>query len=329
MIEKESFALCIVRDRRLWVFENKQMGSGGMSGAKIDWNNPKLGPAYVFLAAVLFSTGGVVIKFVPWSPVAINGFRNIFACGVTGLYLWRIGHKIRLNPSVLFGALCVFLTTTTYTIATKLTTAANAVVLQYTMPVFLILFNWLFFHHRPRKLDLVTCGVIFAGIVCFFVDSLTAGGMLGNCIAVLSGVLYSGVFMINLLPGADSLSSYFFGQLFCAVSGIPFYFQETDFSLPVVGGLVMLGVFQMGLAYVILGKGTALCEPVTASLIATVDPILGPIWVAIFYGETISGLALFGAAVVILGVVGYNVINQKIIQRSQAQSPDLPQPPQT
>ncbi len=291
-----------------------------MSPSSVDWNSRRLGPFYVFLAAALFSTGGVIIKFIPWSPVAINGGRNIFACLVTGLYLKKIGHPIQHNPSVFFGALCVFLTTTLYTVATKWTTAANAVVLQYTMPVFLILLNWLIFHHRPRKLDIATCVVIFSGIVCFFIDSLSGGGMAGNIVAVLSGLTYSGVFMINLLPGADSLSSYFWGQLFCALSGIPFYFRETDFSFPIIFGLAVMGVFQMSIAYAILGKGIALSEPVTASLIATIDPILGPIWVAIFYGETITPLAFFGATVVMVGVMGYNVLNQKLIAREQKQT---------
>ena len=128
--------------------------------------------------------------------------------------------------------------------ANKMTTAANAIVLQYSAPIFIILFMWLFFHNRPGKLDLAACCIVLGGIVLFFVDSLGGGGMAGNLIALLSGICYALVCMLNTFPGGDPMSSVFLGHLMSAVIGLPSLAQETDFSASAIGCILMLGIFS-------------------------------------------------------------------------------------
>ena len=125
---------------------------------------------YVLMAALLFSIGGLCIKLVPWSPLAINGARNLISVILIGIYLKAIHHKIVINPAVLFGAVCMTGTTTLYTIANKLTTAANTIVLQFTAPVFVIFLMWLFFKERPKRMDIAASVAVFVGIICFFID---------------------------------------------------------------------------------------------------------------------------------------------------------------
>ncbi len=271
-------------------------------------NESQRGTACVAMAAVLYSIGGLCIKVIPWSGMAINGGRTAIALAVIGAYLlWR-KHPLRWNRWVAVGAACVFLTNTLFTVANKLTTAANAIVLQFTAPVFVMLFSLVFFRARPDRLDLGACAVILGGVLFFFLDSLSAGGGLGDLLALLSGVTYAGVFLMNRLPDSDAISSVFWGDVLSALAGLPFLARETDFSAVPMLSLTVLGVFQVAAAYILLTEGLKTTPPVTASLVSGVEPVLNPILVAAFYHEKVGRFALAGAAVVVVGVIGYNAL---------------------
>lgn len=269
------------------------------------------GTMCVFLAAVLYSIGGLCMKVIPWNGMAINGGRTAIALVVIGLYLWIVKHPLRFNRWVLVGALCVFGTNALFSVANKMTTAANAIVLQFTAPIFVMLFSLAFFRRKPTKLDVAACAVVFGGIVFFFVDSLTMGGGLGNVLALISGISYAGVFMMNDMPNSDAISSVFWGDVLSAMTGLPFLFRETDFSAGPIISLLVLGVFQVAVAYILLTIGLKTTPSVTASLVSGIEPVLNPILVAVFYGETMGAMALVGAGIVIIGVVGYNVLKLK------------------
>ncbi|NBI65248.1 EamA family transporter [Pseudoflavonifractor sp. 60] len=266
------------------------------------------GTLCVFLAAVLYSIGGLCIKLIPWGGMAINGARTAIALVVIGAYLKTTHHKPRMNLWILVGALSVCGTNILFSIANKLTTAANTIVLQFTAPIFVILFSVLLFGKKPQKLDLLACGLVLGGVLLFFVDSLSAGGMLGNILALLSGVSYAGVFLMNDMPDCDPISSVFWGDVISAVVGLPFLGYETSFSVTTLISLLVLGVFQVGLAYILMVEGLKTTPPVTASLVSGIEPVLNPILVAVFYHEMIGPVALVGAMVVVGSVVLYNVI---------------------
>lgn len=262
---------------------------------------------YVLMAAVLFSIGGLFIKLIPWSPLAISGARNLISAIIIGIYLKVTHHKIVISPAVLFGAVCMMGTSTLYTIANKLTTAANAVVLMFTAPVFVIFLMWIIFKEKPKRVDIVTSAIVFVGILFFFIDSLSSGNIIGDIFAVISGIAYAGVFMMNSFEKSDSLSSIFLGQALTAVLCIWFVFGETDFGAASVGGILVLGIFQLAVAYIFMAKGLEEVPPVTASLTDAIEPILNPVLVAVFYHEMITPLSFVGAVIVIVAVVGYNV----------------------
>ena len=188
------------------------------------------GTLYVFVAALLYSIGGLCIKVIPWNGMSINGGRTAIALVVIGAYLiWR-RHPLKLNRWVAVGALSVFGCNALFSMANKMTTAANAIVLQFTAPIFVLLFSILLFQKKPTRLDLVTCLLVFGGILFFFLDSLEKGNNIGNVIALLSGIAYAGVFLMNELPGGDAISSVFWGDVLSAMTGLPFLLQETEFS---------------------------------------------------------------------------------------------------
>lgn len=271
----------------------------------------QMGTLFVAASAVLYSIGGLCIKLIPWGGMAINGGRTAVALVVIGAYLILSKQPLRFNRWVLLGAASVFGTNALFAVANKLTTAANAIVLQFTVPIFVMLFSLVFFRQKPSRLDLSACVVVFGGILFFFLDSLTMGGGLGNVLALISGIAYAGVFLMNDTPGGDAISSVFWGDVISACVGLPFLLQETEFPPSALVSLLVLGVFQVGLAYVFLCIGLKTTPPVTASLVSGIEPVLNPILVAVFYKERMGVFALIGTAVVIGGVVGYNVLRAK------------------
>ena len=262
----------------------------------------------VFLASVCFSTGGLFIKLVPWSPLAINGARNLIGAAVIGIYLLATRHRLVFSKRVLVGALSMIGVTTLFAVANKMTTAANTIVLQFTAPVFVILFMAVIYRQKPGRLDVIICFLVLLGVVLFFVDGIRAGNLAGNVIAILSGVCYAGVFMMNTGEKTDAISSCFLGQLAAGIIFTPLCLQETDFSLPVTAAVIALGVVQVGGAYILFSAGIRHTPAVTASLLTGMEPILNPLLVAAFYGERVSTLSVIGSVIVVCSILTYNIL---------------------
>lgn len=269
------------------------------------------GTGYVLLSAIFFSLGGLLIKLIPWSSVTIQGARSIFSSLVIGGYMLLTGRKLVLNRSVLFGAVCNMVMAFTFVAATKLTTAANAIVLQFTEPIFVILLVWMIYKKKPSKEAIITCIMVFAGILCFFFESLSVGGMLGNLLAIASGCAYAVVFLMKKFPGADFESSILLSNIFSMLIGIPSYIREANHSTMLWGYVLLLGAVQCGLSYVFLSKGLDRVSPITASLTSTIEPILNPLLVAAFYGEHVGKMAILGALLVVGSATIYNIIEAK------------------
>ncbi len=265
----------------------------------------------VFLASLCFSTGGLFIKMIPWNALAINGARNLIGAAVIGIYLLVTHHRLVFSRQVFVGALSMIGVTTLFAISNKLTTAANAIVLQFTAPVFVILLMALLYGSKPKKTDMITCIAVLAGVCLFFIDGIQAGNWLGNLTAVLSGICYAGVFMMNTGKQADALSSSFLGQLTAGILFSPLVTVESDFSAPVVAAVLALGIIQVGGAYILFSEGIKKTPPVTASLITGMEPIMNPVWVAVFFGEMISPLSCVGAVIVVGSIVLYNIAMEK------------------
>ena len=270
-------------------------------------NTKVLGTACMLAASLCFSTGGLLMKLIPWNPLAINGARNAIAAIVIGLYILATHHKLKFNPTVLVGAVSMAGVTTLYAIANKLTTAGNTIILQYTAPIWIVILMFLFFGQKPDKTALISILIVFAGILCFFFEGLSTGKWLGDLLALLSGIFYAGVFMLNSFEKGDALSSVFFGQLACGIFLSPLVLRESVFTVPVLLAVFVLGAVQVGLAYIFFTTGTKYTDPVTASIINALEPILNPILVAVFYGEMLGRLSLVGAVIVLAGILYYNL----------------------
>lgn len=259
------------------------------------------------LSAVCFATGGLLIKINTWSYFTINGVRSFFAVFVFLVYMIATKHPLKVNGKVLIGVVANSLMSLTFVMANKMTTAANAIVLQFTLPIYIMLLLWAFEKKKPDKVSVCSGVISFVGIMFFFLDSLSAGGMAGNILALISGFFYAVVFLIKRIPDSDFESSAILSFGLNFLVGIPFYLQETDWGMVNISTGILQGVIQIGLAYIFLNIALDKVPPVGASLISMIEPILNPTLVAIFYGEKIGPMSLVGAVIVLTSALFYNL----------------------
>ena len=267
------------------------------------------GPLMIAATAILWSFGGLLIKLIPWDAMTIIGIRSLIAGIVMAIYMRR--PHITFSPSVILGGLSLSGTTILFVFANKLTTAANAIVLQYVAPIFVLILSAIFFKKRFRSFDITAVIIVFMGMALFFFDQLKADALLGNILAVLAGVTFAGVFLVNQMPNAKPEEALLLGHIINTVVSIPFIVTNVTFEPAPWLYIVLLGVFQLGLAYVLFSIGIKLTQPVSASLIATLEPLLNPIWVLLITGETPGVFALIGGVVVIVTVVLYSIQSAK------------------
>jgi len=255
---------------------------------------------YLALAAILWSTSGLFVKILDWQPISILAGRSLFASIVFLIYLRRI--PTRFNRWQLLAAGMFILTQFLFVTSTKMTTAANSIFLQYTAPIYIVLLAFWFLREKPSRTDWVSMLIIFIGLTLFFADKLSTDGFYGNLLAILSGVT-SAVMMVafraqkNGNPAESNLIAF----LLTATLGFPFVLKET-WTITNWSILAFLGVFQIGLAFIFFTQGIKHIPALEANLIGTLEPVLNPIWVFLFYGESMGAFALIGGLVVLGGV---------------------------
>ena len=264
---------------------------------------------YLVLASLLWSTGGVLIKYIPWNPIAIAGMRSGIATVVMMLYLRQ---PIRLKKFKIVGGLFYSAMMFLFVASTKMTTAANAILLQYTAPIWVAILSGALLKERIRKAEWLTIAVVMGGMTLFFIGDLQGGAMLGNGLAVLSGIAFSGA-VVSLKFAKDSSPAEIplLGNLITFLICIPFLFG-LEWSLGTVLAILALGMFQIGLAYILFSEGSRYVTAVEAILIAVIEPLLNPVWVFFFNREMPSGSALIGGGIVVTAIVWNNIRKSKI-----------------
>lgn len=264
------------------------------------------GVLLLILAALLWSLGGLLIKQVELHWMAISGGRSLFAAAVIWLYLR--GGGIRFSRELLWGAIAYAGTVLFFVAATKLTTAANAILLQYTAPAYVALLSHRMLGEPITRLDWITIVLVVAGMVLFYFDGLDSGGMLGNGFAVLSGVFFAFcVVFLRKARGGGSVEMILVGNIITAMVGLPFLVGDSVTSMD-VGLVAILGIVQLGLGYIAFVNGIRHVAALEAVLIPVIEPILNPMWVALFLGERPSLLSVFGGVVVVGAVTTRGVM---------------------
>jgi len=274
------------------------------------------GPLNMLAASLCWSFGGLCIKFIPWDAMSIVGIRALLAAVVFAIY--RKSLKIDFTFGNVMGALCLSATTILFVFANKLTTAAAAILLQFTAPVFIILIELVFCGKKPSPSALVAVTVTALGMLLFFEERLDAGSLLGNLLAIASGLAFAGVFVCNKLPDTDPDHALLLGFIINAVIGTPFIFFQSASGPVAWGAAIFLGTIQVGLAYVFFSVGIKRTPALLACLITAMEPVLNPVWVLLagLWGflpavEAPGRFALIGGAIIVATVVVYNIWVEK------------------
>jgi drug/metabolite transporter (DMT)-like permease len=251
-------------------------------------------------ASILWSLGGLLIKSINWNPLAIAGARS----GIAVLVMLIYQRKFHFQWSVtrILGALAYAGTVTLFVTATKLTTAANAILLQYTAPIYTAIFGAWILKEKANKLDWLTIGIVLGGMSLFFVDKLSFGNISGNICGILSGIAFALTAIFLRKQKDDSpLDSIILGNILTFLIGLPFMLQSVPSPsswLP----LVMLGVFQLGISYILYASAFRYVTALEAILIPIIEPILNPLWVFLVFGEIPGPWALLGGFIVLAAV---------------------------
>ncbi|HZC36011.1 MAG TPA: DMT family transporter, partial [Chthoniobacterales bacterium] len=250
----------------------------------------------LIVTAILWSLGGVLIKSVQWNPLAISGSRSAVAVVVLATLfpaLWR-----KISWKTLPGALAYTATVTLFVLATKLTTAANAIFLQYTAPIYIALLGPWLLQERATRLDWTLISLGLAGILLFFFDQLSLTGLLGVVFALASGVSYALMAIaLRRERNGSPESVVLLGNLLTVLVAAPFMLpvQNLGQNLP---WLLALGVIQLTIPYLTYSAAIRHVRALDASIISLIEPILNPIWVLIVMHERASIWTIVGGAVV-------------------------------
>jgi len=269
-----------------------------------------LGIILLLATALLWSLGGVLIKWISWSPMAIAGMRSAIAVPLM-LFLIR-RHHLTFTPVQLWGAFFYAGTVIFFVLANRLTTAANAILLQYTAPVYVALFSSVYLDEPVSRHDWLFILAALSGIVLFFIDHLTIDGMVGNGVAITSGIFFAGLVLLMRKQKQDfPLGSVFLGNILTALIGLPFMFSYMP-DASSWAGLILLGTLQLGLSYILYSYAIRMVAALEAIMIPIIEPVLNPIWVLLVIGEKPGPWAIAGGAVVILSVTAYSMANAAV-----------------
>ncbi|HSI88845.1 MAG TPA: DMT family transporter [Pyrinomonadaceae bacterium] len=273
-------------------------------------------PVVLVIAAVLlWSTGGLFIKLTTLDAFSVNLGRSLFAAIIVAAFTYKKG--LKLDLFTLFTSLLYAITLTTFVYATKNTTAANAIFLQYTAPVYILLLAPFILKEPFRVRDVVTVIFCFVGMGLFFLEdqsSATAPNVFaGNIAGLISGVAFGLYFIFLRHPRTlqrNPAVSVFYGNLIIVIVMIPLVLPYMPASLGAndLAAVAFLGIFQIGVAYILFTKGVAAgVRSLDASIIGFIEPLLNPIWVFLFVGERPSFWAIAGGVIIIAAVAVHTV----------------------
>ena len=262
----------------------------------------------VFLTAILWSSGGLFIKLISLNSMQLSFFRCAIAAVVFAILFRK--RVLKINRLSLFNSLAYSAVLILFVIATKTTTAANAIFLQSTAPIYVLIFEPILTKTKWERINIITIVVCFLGMILFFMGDLTPGDIEGNIAALLAGVAFA-TFFLGMKKNDPQYgeSSIFYGNILVALFCIPFITDMQGISLQDFAMVSFLGVFQIAFAYALFSYGLKRIIAVEASIISMFEPVLNPIWVFIGYGEVPSFYAIIGGIIIITAITARTIIS--------------------
>jgi DME family drug/metabolite transporter len=274
---------------------------------------------FVLGAALLWSTGGLFIKWVKLSGLELSFGRSLLAAITVAIFTRREGFGLNLVTalaSLLYAALLLL-----FVLATKETTAANAIFLQYTAPVYLLVFEPLFYKEKFRSRDLIVVIFCVLGMSLFFVGKLRPQDVTGNLLALGSGFCFACYFLLlrhTKARAVNRASSVIYGNLLLVIIAAPAALKVLPhISKFDAAGIVYLGVVQIGVAYTLFTLAMARgVRSLDAGIVGYVEPVLNPIWVFLAIGERPSSWAILGGAIIVAAVICHMLVDARSGRRT-------------
>jgi len=265
------------------------------------------GILFVLIAGLLWSSGGLFIKLISLPAMQLAFFRCSIAAITFGIIFRKkilLVNKLALVNSLFYAGILI-----TFVIATKTTTAANAIFLQSTAPIYVLIFEPIFNKTKYERINIITVAVCMVGMLLFFVGKIEPGHLEGNIIALFSGVAFASFFLgMKKNDPKFQTSSIFYGNILVAIISIPFLFTLETLTTSDLWMVTFLGVFQIAIAYAFFSAGLKRIYVVEASIISMIEPVLNPVWVFIGYGEVPSITAIIGGLIILGSVIIRSVI---------------------
>ncbi|MCP5453473.1 MAG: EamA family transporter [Spirochaetaceae bacterium] len=262
--------------------------------------------------AFLWSLAGLLIKLVDWNPFAIACGRSVVAA--VFLLLWIRKPKFTFSMPQIGAAVASSATMFLFIYANKATTAANAILLQYGSPIFTAILGAFLLKERPRAEHWVAFAMVAGGMALFFMGDIGGGSMAGNLAAIAAGVTFAAYFVfMRMQKDGSPLESNLLAHAITAIVGfvVALFMPAPQFSLKAAAAIGALGVFQIGLAAVLLSWGIKRVNAIQGSIIAGLEPVFNPLWVFLALGERPGPNALAGGAVIIAAVIGSSIVTAR------------------
>ena len=264
-------------------------------------NEKRLAVLMLYTAAIFWSTSGVLIKLVALHPMAIAGWRSLIAGGVI-LLLCRKEVRISWGINPVMAAACMGLFCVCFVVATKLTTAANAIVLQYAASAYVAILAPKMLGEPTRRQDWYLLSVVVGGIGLFFVDTLSVRGTMGILVGMVGSAFWAGA-MIFLRKSRSGSTAWplALGNFMAAGLCLPFMFRQTPTSMDWLG-IVGLGVISLGAGYAVFAYAIKRVRALEAVLIPSIEPLINPMWVFLATGEAPGMWSFLGGTLVLAAV---------------------------
>ena len=263
----------------------------------------------LILTGIIWSTGGFLIKLIPWPPLVIAGLRSGFTAII--IFFYSRPKNFRFGKNTWAGAICYALMVICFVVANKLTSSGNVILIQYAAPVYVALFGYYILGERSTKIDWIAIIIILTGLVCFFLEELSLQLLWGNILALLSGVGFAGLTLYMRKQKNDNpINSVLVGNIITFLVCSPFYYNGVTNEPVNWACIIFLGFFQLGLAYVLYSIAIKRVSALDAIIYPVIEPILNPILSLFFIGETMTSTAKLGGFLVIFGVIGRGVLKE-------------------
>lgn len=259
---------------------------------------------------ILWSTGGFILKLIPWSPLAIAGIRSGVASIL--LYYYDKPKSISFGNYTILGSFFYTTMVICFVIANKMTSAGNVILIQYAAPIYVALFGFYFLQEKSSKIDWIAIIIIFFGLVSFFYDEISLDGLQGKAFALLSGVGFAGLTIcMRKQKNGNPIHSVLIGNIFTFIACSPSYFNGIVNKIDFWSLTIFLGVIQLGLSYIFYSIAIRHVTALDAIIYPVIEPIFNPVFAYFIIDESMSINSIIGGFFILLGVTGRGLLRKK------------------